>query len=64
MEQTETVAGALAALKEAFDDFWATLEADNQLDPDEKADVTQLVEGAGDNLDEARKIVHANAERE
>ncbi len=63
-EFPETVAEALASLKTAMDEFWTTLEADGQLDDDEKADITQLLEGAGDNIDEARKIVHANADRD
>lgn len=61
---TENVQDALASLKEAIDDFWAVLEADSTLDKDGKAEVTLLVEGAGDNIDEAREFVRDNAELE
>ena len=65
MDNTEeTVADALAALRAAIDDFWATLDADTELDEEDRAEITQLVEGAGDNLDEAKRIVRANAERD
>lgn len=61
---TENLQDALASLKEAIDDFWAVLEADTTLDKDGKAEVTLLVEGAGDNIDEAREFVRDNAELE
>lgn len=64
VEITESVQDALASIKEAVDDFWAVLDADTTLDKDGKAEVTLLVEGAGDNIDEAREFVRDNAELE
>lgn len=60
----DTVADALAKITEAIEDFWAALDADPDLDADERADITQLVEGAGDNLAEAKKIARDSAEKD
>lgn len=57
MEDTETVTGALSAIAEPLDEFWAVLDADTELDADDRADLTQLVEGAGDNIREARQLL-------
>lgn len=68
MEQTETVQGAADSIKEAVEDFWPVLEADDELkDPelaDSKAEITQLMEGAADNIDAIRKILNDLRERE
>lgn len=68
MEATETVTGAVDSIKEVVDEFWPVLEADDELkDPelaDTKAEITQLMEGAGDNIDAIRKILNDLRERE
>jgi hypothetical protein len=64
VDKTETVADALAVFKEAFDDFWAALDADTELDDDERAEVTALVDGASTDMDYAKKIVHDSAEKD
>lgn len=64
MINEQTVAGAVSELKESTDDFWHVLEADEQLDADAKAEITQLMEGAADNLDAIKKILHDISESE
>lgn len=68
MDNEETVQGAVDSLKEAVEEFWPVLEADDLLkDPelaDVKAEITQLMEGADDNIGAIRKILNDLRERE
>ena len=64
VDKTETVADALANLGEAFDDFWAALEADEHLDADERAEVTALVDSASTDVADAKKVVRDSAEKD
>jgi hypothetical protein len=64
MNDDQTVAGAVAELKEGTEDFWAVLEGDEHLSKYDKAEITQLMEGAADNLDAIKKILHVISESE
>lgn len=64
MDKTGTVADALAAIKEAFTEFWAALDADTKLDADERAEVTSLADSASTDVDEASTIIRDADERE
>lgn len=64
VDKTGTVADALAGLKEAFDDFWAALEADTELDDDERAEITALVDSASTDVDDAKKVARDSAEKD
>lgn len=63
-EEIETTADVLTALKQAVNDSWATIDADDALDDDQRADMVKKFEDIEEAIEEARKLIPVSSEDE
>lgn len=64
MIDEQTVAGVIDEMLDQAGDFWLILEADSTLEPDDRADLTRMIEEAEAVIKDAKNLLHKISERE